>query len=132
MSTKEENPWLLVDEPDDEVIVGNRAGLISLRDKIDKILENAEEDPSIGFEDTNINRIVLESKEKYLGNINYYKETFCQKIAGSFVFIWFAVLPFIGVGLSVYLLFFNEEKSKFNMPSNPMQNCVKNVFPFKP
>jgi len=132
MSTKDENPWLLIDGLDDEIIVGNRVGFISLRDKIDRILENSGEDPTISFEGTNINRIVLDTKEKYLEVQSTYKETFGQKIAASLLAIWFLVLPFVAIALTVSLLFFSAEDSNCNMPPIPMQSCVKNVFPLTP
>lgn len=132
MNSKDESPWLLVDEADDEVIVGNRAGLIALREKIDGVLGNSAEDPAIGFDDTNIDRVILETKERYLGARSSHQETFGQKIAGLLLALWFVVLPFVAIGLTVYLLFFNEADSDCNSTSLPMHRCTNNVLPIEP
>ena len=131
MSTEEEQPWLIVDELDQEIIVGNRQGLERLRNKINQILEGSEDGPQIDVQDSSIGKVVLESKSTYLGEVEQYKATILQTIMGYLLSIWFVVLPFVAIALIAYLMFFKAQPEPVRS-FTPVPNCIKYGNPFEP
>jgi hypothetical protein len=130
MNTDKKDAWLTTDDYESEIIVGNRLGLLSLRDAIDKTLESEEEKLSDYIQDTNIDKIILKEKSEYLSSfgeceeaLERYKETIWDRIINSLYVIWFLVLPFIAVALIVYCLFFINKEKVFH--STPMQNLIE-------
>lgn len=100
-----ENPWVTLDEYDDDFIVGNQAGLKHLKASIDVALKNGN---ALVMEDANefvIRRVLLREKDEYLNSIKVeaYKDNIWQKIIASFLVFWFIALPFVAVGLGAYI-----------------------------
>ncbi|WP_444931492.1 hypothetical protein ACJJIF_06865 [Microbulbifer sp. SSSA002] len=104
MTDQEETPWVIVDDPMEDVIVGNRSGLKLLSKAIDEALENGESDFSQYLEDTSVSNIIISSKRDFLESVPQYQATLKDKVFGALTFTWFVILPFVAIGLIAYLV----------------------------
>jgi hypothetical protein len=108
----ENKPWVALDDPDDEIIVGNREGLELLKSSIDEALKEGDAPVLEGGGEFVIGRVLFREKESYLAAvIEKYENNIWQKLIGGSLFLWFIVLPFIAIGLIGYLLFYNEKQN---------------------
>lgn len=123
MNDNKEEAWLLTDDYENEIIVGNKLGLIKLKDAIDKTLETNEENINDYVQDTNVSKIILKDKDDYLSSFSEHKETLFEKVLGVLIFTWFLILPFVGVFMIVYCLFFLDDTVKV-VYKTPLQNLI--------
>ena len=123
MNNDKEEAWLLTDDYENELIVGNKLGLIKLKDAIDKTLESNEEYISDYVQDTNVSKIILKDKDDYLSSFKEHKKTLFEQVLGVFIFTWFLILPFVGVFMIVYCLFFLDDTVEV-VYKTPLQNLI--------
>lgn len=123
MNNDKEEAWLLTDDYENELIVGNKLGLIKLKDAIDKTLESNEEYISDYVQDTNVSKIILKDEDDYLSSFKEHKETLFEQVLGVFIFTWFLILPFVGVFMIVYCLFFLDDTVEV-VNKTPLQNLI--------
>jgi hypothetical protein len=123
MNNDKEEAWLLTDDYENEIIVGNKLGLIKLKDAIDKTLESNEENINDSVQDTNVSKIILKDKDDYLSSFSEHKETLFEKALGVLIFTWFLILPFVGVFMIIYCLFFLDDTVKV-VYKTPLQNLI--------
>jgi hypothetical protein len=123
MNNDKEEAWLLTDDYENEIIVGNKLGLIKLKDAIDKTLESNEENINDYVQDTNVSKIILKDKDDYLSSFSEHKETLFEKALGVLIFTWFLILPFVGVFMIIYCLFFLDDTVKV-VYKTPLQNLI--------
>ena len=123
MNNDKEEAWLLTGDYENEIVVGNKLGLIKLKDAIDKTLESNEENINDYVQDTNVSKIILKDKDDYLSSFSEHKETLFEKALGVLIFTWFLILPFVGVFMIIYCLFFLDDTVKV-VYKTPLQNLI--------
>ena len=102
-----EDPWVTLDEYQDDFIVGNRAGLESLKKSIDFAIKNGDAEVMEEADDFVIRRILFRGKDEYLNSIQaeVHEDTLREKLIGGAVITWFIVMPFVALALLAYLFF---------------------------
>jgi hypothetical protein len=58
-----------------------------------------------------------------LSSFSEHKETLFEKALGVLIFTWFLILPFVGVFMIIYCLFFLDDTVKV-VYKTPLQNLI--------
>ena len=121
---KEEKAWLIIDDQDSDCLVGNKNGLLKLKDTIEKLLQSKEAE-SLGFiEDSNVCNVLLRNKADYLKTPAAIKSTFFEKVTSALLAFWFIVLPFVAIAFILFTIF--DEPSRGNEENiQPLINAMK-------
>ena len=131
----EEGAWVILDDPDEDIIVGNRAGLKSLQSSIDKALLEGDADVLYSEDEVVVRKVLFRERKEYLEKTNSETSTkkFHNKLISFGFIVWFLVLPFVAIGLLCFLIFTgntnkgHENHSQFS-PVKPVYNAVANKF----
>lgn len=88
-------PWLIVDDHQYEVLVGNREGLIVLKEHIENAINSPEGELNIETNGIAIEKIILTEKNEYKDPPR--DEKWWGKILICLFATWFLILPFVAI-----------------------------------
>lgn len=97
-------PWLFFDDDSYEV-AGNKEGLEHLKKYIDNAIEKSGSSEKVVVMEEEHFSVICTKKDEYLASGESVKSKWWEGIVGVLVIGWFLVLPFVAVGLILYLLF---------------------------
>lgn len=96
-------PWLIVDDHQYEVIVGNREGLSVLKEHIEQAISSSEDELKIEKNGIAIEKIILAEKEGY--QVLPQDEKWWERVVICILGTWFIVLPFVAIGFIINSFF---------------------------
>ena len=112
---------------DENIIEGNIDGMVKLRDAIDEAIRcgyvGLAVDPT-----SNIFGVSISGPESTSQPIKARTRTLISVVLGWLTFIWFVVLPFVAIGLSIYVLFFSDSQESVDHRSLYIQDILKEQY----
>lgn len=126
----DDKSWYLQYVEDENLIEGSPEGLIKLRTAIDEAIQSGYVGLDVNS-GCNILGVSVSDPEMLRQPDGGRNRTFFGIVLVSLTFIWFVVLPFVAIGLLVYILLFSGNSERVDHRSLYIQDLLKEQYQHK-
>ena len=127
MGMKDNKDGYLQYVDDENLIEGDPDGLAKLRNAIDDAIRNGYAGLDVKSS-CNIFGVSRSDQEILSLSDSRSKRTVFGIVLGGLTFIWFVVLPFVAIGLLLYVLFFSDSPKETDHRSLYIQDLIKEQY----
>jgi hypothetical protein len=106
-------PWIFFDD-DSYEIAGNEEGLKCLKKYIDNAIEDSGASEKVVIKEEEHFSVICTEKGEYFISGDTPKSKWWEGIVGGAIMVWFLVLPFVAIGLILYLVFWSPSPAQCN------------------